>query len=138
MKDFDYNKAKAGAKVCTRVGGKAEIIYWDSETEVDGRKYPIVALYEDVKNDGIIRPETYGKDGRAFVDEDDCDLMMADIKREGYVLITNRESNDIGGTCYLHDEMAYRLIYKSEQDAIADAQKFGIDYIAVAHIEWEE
>lgn len=42
MREFDLEKAKAGAGVCTRSGNKARIICFDAKG-----MYPIVALIED-------------------------------------------------------------------------------------------
>ena len=55
MKEFDYEKAKAGAPVCTREGKPARIIFWDAKgISNDGKQYPIVALLEE---DGVEYPQ---------------------------------------------------------------------------------
>ena len=41
MKPFDLEKAKAGARVCTRYGRDARIICFDRKSELDA---PIIAL----------------------------------------------------------------------------------------------
>ena len=124
MKEFDIEKAKAGAPVCTRSGRPARIICWDANAKWDGDKFPIVALIGD-DEDGEVA-QTYTTDGRMYpnITHDD-DLMMAVIKHEGWVLI------DPEPHCMAH-------IYDTRDEAEKDAEREMIDYLAIAHIEWEE
>lgn len=71
MKEFDIEKAKNGAKVCTRNGNPARIVCWDVKDELS----PILAL---VTEKGIEVPYLYLKDGRMYVNETHFpkDLMM--------------------------------------------------------------
>lgn len=124
MKEFDLEKAKAGAPVCTRCGRPARIIFWDANAKCDEYRFPIVALIDD-DVDGEV-PQTYATDGRVYPKEtSDDDLMMAVIKHEGWVLI------DPEPHCIAH-------IYDTRDEAEKDAGREMIDYLAIAHIEWEE
>lgn len=75
MKEFDLEKAKAGAELCTRKGLPARIICYDRVEE----DYPIVAL---TLIDGFEDPDCYTKDGKYSKDNNsylrDFDLMLAD------------------------------------------------------------
>ena len=124
MKEFDLEKAKAGAPVCTRSGRTARIICWDANAKWDDEKFPIVALIGD-DEDGEVA-QTYTTDGRMYPNiTSDDDLMMAVIKHEGWVLI------DPEPHCMAH-------IYDTRDEAEKDAEREMIDYLAIAHIEWEE
>lgn len=123
MKEFDIEKAKAGAPVCTRDGRPVRIICWDyqeyGQQEAD-EKFPIIAL---VKEDKGERAYAYREDGKCYIHKED-ELMMAPVKREGWVIID-------GNSC-LSD------IHTSEYEAIKFAEREMIDYTTIAHIEWEE
>ena len=84
MKEFDLEKAKAGAPVCTRDGRPARIICWDyqeyGKQEAD-EKFPIIAL---VKEDKGERAYTYRESGKCKIYKKD-ELMMAPVKHEGWV-----------------------------------------------------
>lgn len=72
MKPFNLEKAKAGARLCTREGIPARIICYDAEGD-----YPIVALIK-YHDDGEV-PSTYNLDGKLFKDMIVFDdLMLAD------------------------------------------------------------
>ncbi len=123
MKEFDIEKAKAGAPVCTRDGRPVRIICFDyqeyGQQDAD-EEFPIIAL---VKYDKGERAFTYRESGKCRINKDD-ELVMAPVKREGWVLIA-------GDSCLCD-------IHKSEGDAIKFAKRKKIDYTAIAHIEWEE
>lgn len=125
MKEFDIEKAKAGAPVCTRDGRPVRIICFDFQEyghqEAD-EKFPIIAL---VKCDKGERAYVYRESGKCRMDKND-DLMMAPVKREGWVLI-----HPAGPQCIAH-------IYDTKEEAEEDAEREMITYSAVAHIEWEE
>ncbi len=74
MKAFDLEKAREGAKVCTRDGDSVRIICFDRKNE----DFPIVALLTCVDGEEIV--ETYTEDG--YFDKrktwDELDLMLAD------------------------------------------------------------
>ncbi len=124
MKEFDYEKAKAGAPVCTREGRPVRIVCWDALNVVFDVKYPIIGLIEERD---VEYPATYTIDGHARSDrEDPDDLMMASVKHEGYVLIDPE-----GPHCIAH-------IYNSKEEAEEDAEREIIAYSAIAHIEWED
>ena len=123
MKEFDYEKAKAGAPVCTRDGRPARIICWDRKDDY----YPIMALVE--RNNKEILISTTEK-GHVFDDErcSNGDLFMTSVKHEGWVNIHKDE--------YGMPETTER-IWKSEESA-RNAANGDESYIATAKIEWEK
>lgn len=133
MKDFDIEKAKAGAPVCTREGRKVRIVCFD----VKGDKYPILALAENPNgvDEDIM---WYTRDGKYYDHELDFgqsvnDLMMATIKHEGWVNIfkheTSRNDFDICGPIFPDDETAKNNVFHPDKR---------YNYITTIHIEWEE
>ncbi|MDC2620618.1 hypothetical protein, partial [Bacteroides ovatus] len=84
MKPFDFEKAKAGAPVCTREGFKARIICFDA----NNNRFPIVALLKD-SNSSKEYPASFTKEGRFSDGEVDSsnDLLMEGIKKEGWINI---------------------------------------------------
>ena len=123
MKEFDLEKAKAGAPVCTRDGRPARIICWDyqgHDWEKEEDKFPIIALVKCYDGE---RAFLYRETGKTR--DKKIDLMMAPVKHEGWVLI------DPEPHCMAH-------IYDTREEAEKDAEREMIDYLAIAHIEWEE
>lgn len=126
MKEFDYEKAKAGAPVCTRDGREVRIVCWD----VKYVSYSILALIKD--ESGYESVMLYTNNGKVFVPElnvgsHDSDLMMASVKREGWVNIYGKRGlNSCGG-----------FIYPSIGSAKKDGEQCE-EYITTIHIEWEE
>lgn len=139
MKEFDYEKAKAGAPVCTRDGKPARIIFWDARSATpNGDHYPIVALIEE--ENGIEYPNTFAKNGLSYLDrQDPDDLMMADIKHEGYVIMCKAQFPPYA---ILHnareDFTVHCRIFPSEQAAKEAAELESFPYETIAHIEWTE
>ena len=124
MKEFDIEKAKAGAPVCTRDGRPARIICWDYQEygqEKEKDRFPIIALLKCDKGE---RAYVYREDGKCYIHKEN-ELMMAPVKHEGWVLI------DPEPHCMAH-------IYDTRDEAEKDAEREMIDYLAIAHIEWEE
>lgn len=121
MKEFDYEKAKAGAPVCTRDGMPARIICWNFMHPF----YKIIALADRGDSESIL---SFSPEGKYDKDKDNhfLDLMMAPVKHEGWVLIDPE-----GPHCIAH-------IYNSKEEAEEDAEREIIAYSAIAHIEWEE
>lgn len=120
MKEFDYEAAKAGAKVQTRDGRPARIICWDKKDP----DYPIVVLSDD---DGREWVDTYSRNGEFGIGEiSSLDLVMAPTKKEGWVNVC--QSIFYGGYFCGH-------IFSSKEEADMDK---GNDRIACVHIEWEE
>ncbi len=79
MKEFDYEKARAGARLCTRDGRPARIVSWDAKSP-DG-VYPIVALVQlDVDDEEV---DVFSKKGLFYGLESapsPRDLMLADCE----------------------------------------------------------
>ena len=125
MREFDYEKAKAGAPVCTRSGKPARIICWDANAKWHDDKYPIVALIDD-DMDGEVS-QTFTTNGRLYHNEiDDNDLMMATTKSEGWINIYRRVGRIMTGDCVWNTEdEAKKAVVKEE-------------YITTIKIEWEE
>jgi len=120
MKPFDLEKARGGAKVCTRNGYKVEILRFD----VKNPDYPIVALITD--NDGIEICQSYTKDGKydKGLDKDFRDLVMTPVKHKGWINIYSFITPCTGIN-----------IYPTKELAISKAVDGLIDTIC---IEWEE
>lgn len=123
MKEFDLEKAKSGAPVCTREGLPARIICWDRKDDY----YPILALVERNNKEILISATDRG---HVFNDErcSNGDLFMAPVKHEGWVNIHKDE--------YGMPETTER-IWKSEESA-RNAANGDESYIATVKIEWEE
>lgn len=123
MKRFNLEKAKAGDPVCTRGGYKARIICFDAKA----LDYPVIALVEkDNKYEEIC---TYAESGEYNIDRErnsDMDLMMAPVKKEGWISI------------YEHSDGPKRsggYIYPTKEEAIKRATG---PILATVKIEWEE
>ena len=133
MKEFDYEKAKVGAAVCTKDGNTVRIVCWDADIRFDGNTYPILALvsrYKDKVADEA--PVSYTEDGKELRGRDSrLDLAMVPVKHEGWVNIYMSEDGVKEAGEYLG-----RNIFESEK--IAKESALSGDYIATAHIEWEE
>lgn len=129
MKEFDIEKAKAGAPVCTRDGRPVRIICWDfqeyGQQEAD-EKFPIIAL---VKEDKGERAYVYRESGKCKINKND-ELMMAPVKREGWINVY-RPSNE---GKYIVSGVAY----ETESEAKEAGLNKKITYITTIKIEWEE
>lgn len=77
MIEFDLEKAKAGAKVCTKKGFPVRIICFDMKDY----KYPLVALVDSDNSESIC---TFTKDGKQYTSSDfhDFDLMLVEEEKE--------------------------------------------------------
>lgn len=133
MKDFDYDRAYAGAAVCTKDGIPVRIVCWDADIRFDGNTYPILALVSSHKDMvGDESPVSYTEDGKRLRGMDSrLDLAMVPVKREGWVnLYMSEDGIKEAG------EYVGRNIFVSEESAKEEAVSIG--YITTAHIEWEE
>lgn len=108
MKEFDLQKAKAGAPVCTRDGLKARIVCFGMKNN----PFPIIAVI-DYGEFEVYRGFT--SNGMTYKDElvQSCfDLMMADVpqtQHEGWVnIVYNKNGRDC---------VAYSVIYESKEIA---------------------
>ena len=125
MKPFDLEKAKAGEPVMTRDGCKARVICFDRE-DVD---FPLVALVTDPES-GTEILETYRADGRytIAVAVTDPDLVMAPVKKEGWMNIYSRDGGVFasvrGGPFFATKELA--------------DENTNDNRIACMRVEWEE
>lgn len=129
MKKFDYNKAKAGAEICTKSGNNVRVVCWDKNS--NGTKQMVV-LIERAGTEKIL---LYNTDGTPDSYQDDgMELIMKPKLHDGWVLVLNGgddEQQPIVG------EGGY--IYETEQDAYESNEETvnrGINRIA--HIVWEE
>ena len=126
MKPFNLEQAKAGAPVCTRNGQPARIVCYDLKGY---KNYPILALVESPV--GVEATVSYAINGHHSLDSDTgVDLMMASVKREGWVNLY---------TCYsgatVTDQWA---LYPSEKEARSQIIEGSGVYVATVKIEWEE
>lgn len=129
MKEFNIEKAKEGAPVCTREGYPVRIICWDAEITYKDRKYPIIAIVGTGDKNYPTTVESYDEEGRcASSEESPEDLFMAPVKREGWINIykLGAGQRESGGRIW-KDKV-------SAQDVTQDNES----YIATVKIEWEE
>lgn len=122
MKEFDLEKAKAGAQVCTRNGREARIVCFDAKGIT-----PIVALVTTkTGSDRVLR---YRKDGRYRYDDDDSiyDLITAQTeKKTGWVNIYKTSYGKVSATSRVYPNKI-----------IAEENKCS-GCIGTCEIEWEE
>ncbi|WP_195401659.1 hypothetical protein [Bacteroides ovatus] len=125
MKPFDFEKAKAGAPVCTREGFKARIICFDA----NNNRFPIVALLKD-SNSSKEYPASFTKEGRFSDGEVDSsnDLLMEGIKKEGWINIYETFMERCIGAVHKSKEEAMR-VKVNEKDVTCKA---------TVRVEWEE
>ena len=126
MKPFNLEEAKAGAPVCTRDGWPVRIVCYDMKGH---KNSPILALVESPV--GVESVASYRLNGHYSLDSImDIDLMMASVKREGWV---NLYTYHCGATAT--DQCT---LYKSEKEARSQILKDNGVYVATVKIEWEE
>jgi hypothetical protein len=125
-KPFNLEQAKAGHPVVTREGYPVRILAFDLNNE----KYPIAASIQFQEREDV---ESFSKEGSFNIQsgkEDPLDLLMAPVKKEGWVNLYNfGERTTTGG-----------VIFSSEKDAINHSVFNGtnINRVATIKIEWEE
>lgn len=126
MKPFNLEQAKAGAPVCTRDGQPARIVCYDLKWL---KNYPILALIESPV--GVESILSYALNGHHSLDsEAGIDLMMASVKREGWInLYTCHSGATATDQCTL---------YRSETEARSQILKGNGVYVATVKIEWED
>lgn len=126
MKPFNLEQAKAGAPVCTRDGQPVRIVCYDLKGH---KNYPILALIESPV--GVESTVSYALNGHHSLDsETGIDLMMASVKREGWVnLYTYPRGVTSTDQCTL---------YPSEKEARSQIRKGNGVYVATVKIEWED
>lgn len=130
MKEFDLEKAKAGAPVCTRDGRSARIICWDSGINCYGRKYPIVAIIDTIDGNPSKTLESYNEQGRcqlSGINRDD--LMMASVKREGWVYLSYKDGL-LRSSRFIYETAEFAK--KAARNAANDKEWW------ITKIEWEE
>lgn len=126
MKPFNLEQAKAGAPVCTRDGQPVRIVCYDLKGH---KNYPILTLVESPV--GVESTVSYALNGHHSLDsETGIDLMMASVKREGWVNLYALHS-DVTTT----DQYA---LYPSEKEARSQVRKGNGVYVTTVKIEWED
>lgn len=138
MKEFDIEKAKAGAPVCTRDGRPVRIICWDyqeyGQQEAD-EKFPIIAL---VKCDKGERAYVYRESGKCMVDKND-ELMMAPVKHEGWVNVYMSDGHsEVDNRIFGSEEIAKDAALGNIAGVTKYVALYDAPYIATTKIEWEE
>ena len=126
MKPFNLEQAKAGAPVCTRDGRPVRIVCYDLKGY---KSYPILALIENTV--GAESTMSDALNGHQSLDsETGIDLMMASVKREGWVnLYTYPGGVTATDQCTL---------YPSETEARSQILNDNGVYVATVKIEWED
>ena len=126
MKPFNLEQAKAGAPVCTRNGQPARIVCYDLKGY---KNYSILALVKIPA--GVETTVSYTLSGhQSLYSDTGLDLMMASVKREGWVNLYTCHS---GAT--VTDQWA---LYPSEKEARSQIIKGTGVYVATVKVEWEE
>lgn len=120
MKPFDIELAKAGHPVQTRDGKKVRILCYDA----DSKDYPIVGLIETER---LVEPFLYSTEGKVRCCNVNLDLVMAPIKKEGWINIYTG----------VNGEFVSGSVFKRETDALNNVIK-EFDYITTKKIELEE
>lgn len=122
MKAFDYDKAKAGAEICTKDGNSVRVVCWDKSGK--GKKQ-IVAL---IMIEGAEKLLLYKKDGTPeSTQEDGMRLMMKPVLKEGWVVIPSEQGDD---TIAIDEG----VIYTDYNVALAAKD----DGFKIGHVTWEE
>lgn len=122
MKEFDLQKAKAGVPICTRDGREARIICFDRIGYCQ-----IVALIKG-KGYGRESVRSYREDGKSVEDDENWNLMMADIPtthHEGWINVRYNVSG--------RDMICY-VIYQSKDAALLQCP----DGYHPIKISWED
>lgn len=124
MKPFDLEAAKAGAPVIQRCGRPARIV----DFNLKNGAYPLAVVYTDGYNDEHVTEfSTRGEYYRGTTAEDERDLMMAPVKKTGWLNVYPSNVTSPVGVC--------SHIYPSQ--AAAD-QNALVTRKACIHVEWEE
>lgn len=126
MIEFDLEKAKAGAKVCTKNGLSVRIICFDMKDD----KYPLVALIDEGDSETVY---SFTEDGKQYTSSDfnDFDLMLIGEEKEGFINIYRNIDS-----CVAY----YSPIFYSEKEAENNIliNNLSYKYIATKKICWEE
>lgn len=122
-KPFDLAAAKAGAPVVQRCGRPARIVDFALKNE----DYPLAVIYTD--DMGIEHVTEFSVEGKYYphTSEDYRDLMMAPVKKEGWLNVYPSNVPSPVGVC--------SHIYPSQAAADEEAGKHRK---ACIRIEWEE
>lgn len=122
MKPFDLELAKQGNPVCTRDGRAVRILCYDF---ISPENNPIIVLVKiNEKQEGAI---FCGLDGKG--PSCDLDLMMAPVKKEGWVNVFTNYFSGIKST---------DRIYSTKAEALKFTDTQSPRYIDTVKIEWEE
>lgn len=129
-KPFDLELAKKGHPVQTMDGRKVRIVCFDVKTE----KYALLALIEE---NGVERSHFYTDKGEyvAFGKDPDLDLVMAPIKKEGWINLYESKSE------YVTEVWAGSDIFDTEADAIEYGTELSCakeEYLTTIKIAWKE
>lgn len=127
MKEFDIELAKAGHPVCTRDGLPARIICFDKKGDL-----PIVSLIKNKEGIESVGFHTIDGNYDGCIKGGSWDLMMATVKKTGYIQIHEMERFDKekvltgGGRIYSSREECIEAIHDEAKPK------------AIAKVEWEE
>ena len=125
MKQFDLEKAKAGAEVVTRDGRSARIICWDAKCGDE----QIVALVNKNDEEEVY---SYCLNGSYVSNRiNDLDLFMAPVKKRGFIAIVPNVNADSSYGCT-------KKVYNSIDKALSSIDDFYKSKAIAIPIEWEE
>lgn len=130
MKEFDIEKAKNGAKVCTRDGRPVRVVCWDAKRG----NFPIqVLILEENGWESRIGYSNKGISEKRYTSINDDDLMLVGKKREGWISLYKCNYEDY------HQSMGVGAgdVFPDRQGAIDEADG-DPDYICTIQISWEE
>lgn len=113
MKEFDYERAKAGDPVCTRDGRDARIICWD--IKCSGYTLAVAITGKDGEEAVYFYPID-GKINTCAVDSK-IDLFMKPIKRTYWVNVYRGNDEELwcGDLLYKSNDIAISKIYKGRR-----------------------
>ncbi len=137
MRPFDLEEAQAGAKLCTRDGCPARIIFW----ELNDAMYPIAAAVATEPNHEYVYAYSYK--GELFAGaENGQDLMMAPKVQVGWINVYKDKkcspTLEEGAYQYYDATSASPIVYDSEEQAKKYINTHYGKYLATVPIEWSE
>ena len=130
MKEFDLKKALNGAPICTRKGIPASIVQFNYNIL---KGTDIIVSFKDCNGFKTIKYTTGGKAKDGMYNED-YDLFMATIKKEGWIniyLVGDGSNKNVypGATIYTDKDAAAMAATNDGTDLI---------YLSTAKVTWEE
>lgn len=120
MKPFDLEKAKEGAKLCTRDGRPARLLCSDLKDE----QFPLAVAITGSDGEEYVTQHSKGGFYRNNGLQDADDLFLAPTKHEGWVNVYKGYKRPQCGA-----------VFATKEEADIEAS---LGRVACIHIEWEE